>query len=522
MMRWLMLTVMLLGTGGCLKRQFAITFDESVRAEAASGRLVVYLAREGEPGYRLFDPQPMYGVDVADAAPGEVMLIGPGATYFPVPLKNLESGTYRVRAVLDMSRENSSWRREPGNLSSDVIEVELTRHSATYPIELTNVVEARVFEETERVRLIETRSELLSAFRGRDVTLRAGVVLPPGYDPAQSYPTLYVVPGFGGDHFGAFRWAEPREGWEAVVDEAVIVVLDPEGPNGHTLFADSANNGPVGQALVEELIPAIEREVSLIADPSARLLRGHSSGGWSVIWLALTYPEVFGAAWSSAPDPVDFRAFQDIDIYTEVSGYVREIYDRWTRGGPPIRIDYIPSMRRNGEMVLSVRDESWMEAVLGPRHTSGQQWDSWFAVFGPRSEAGEPMAPWLHPTGRMHQRVARQYQAYDIGARVEDDPDAARLLHERVRILVGDEDSFYLNQAVALLAGRLAAHPRQDDDHGWVVFVPGATHGSVLRSPEAAEDSGRHAGPSQAARASELTEVAHGSVSRSTQRLGGA
>lgn len=486
-MRWVLLTVMLLGTGGCLKRQFAVTFDESMRQEAATGRLVVSMAREGEPGYRLSDPQPMYGVDVSDVEPGEAMLVGPGATYFPVPMKNLESGRYRVRAVLDVNRESSTWRREPGNLSSDVIDIELTRRSETYPIALTNVVEARVFEESDRVRLVEVRSELLSAFRDEDVALRAGVVLPPDYDPARRYPTVYVVPGFGGDHFGAFRWVEPSEAWAALCGDAVMVVLDPEGPNGHTLFADSANNGPVGQALVEELIPEIEAQFSLVEEPSGRLLRGHSSGGWSVIWLALTYPDVFGAAWSSAPDPVDFRAFQDIDIYSEVSGYVRETFDEFSLGAPPIRIDSIPSMRRDGRMVLSVRDENWMEAVLGPDNTSGQQWDSWFAVFGPRSEAGEPLAPWSHPTGRMNQRIARQYRPYDISARVDDDPEAARLLHERVRILVGDEDSFYLNQAVGLLAGRLAAHGREDGDRGWIVFVPGATHGSVLRTPEADE-----------------------------------
>ena len=487
MMRWILLTALMLGTGGCLKRQFAITFDESLRDHAATGRLVVYLSRTGEPGYRLSDPQPMYGVDVTDAMPGEVMLVGPGATPFPVPLKNLDSGTYQARAVLDVARESSSWRREPGNLYSDVVQIELTRHNATYPIALTNVVEERVFTETDRVRLIETPSALLSDFRGRDVTLRAGVVLPEGYDPARRYPAVYIVPGFGGDHFGAFRWVDRDDAWSALREDAVIVVLDPEGPNGHTLFADSANNGPVGQALVEELIPAIESSVSLIEAPTARLLRGHSSGGWSVIWLALTYPEVFGAAWSSAPDPVDFRAFQDIDIYADVSGYVREwmIVDRWSREVDYYRVEYIPSMRRDGQMTLRVRDENWMEEVLGPNNTSGQQWDSWFAVFGPRSEAGEPLAPWSHPTGRMNPRIARQYRAYDIGARVEDDPDAARLLRERVRILVGDEDSFYLNQAVELLAGRLSAHPSLEGDHGWIEIVPGATHGSVLRTPEA-------------------------------------
>ncbi len=36
---------------------------------------------------------------------------------------------------------------------------------------------------------------------------------------------------------------------------------------------------------------------------------GHSSGGWSSLWLQIEHPEVFGGVWSLAPDPVDFRDF---------------------------------------------------------------------------------------------------------------------------------------------------------------------------------------------------------------------
>ena len=29
-----------------------------------------------------------------------------------------------------------------------------------------------------------------------------------------------------------------------------------------------------------------------------------------MLWLATEYPHIFGAAWASSPDPVDFRRFQ--------------------------------------------------------------------------------------------------------------------------------------------------------------------------------------------------------------------
>jgi S-formylglutathione hydrolase FrmB len=480
---------------GCLSRTFEVTFDGDVRDAPASGRLVVYLAPagEGEPGYSIRRQFPMFGVDVVDAAPGETMMVSKGATPFVVPAKNLEAGTYRAMGVLDLARQSTSWRREPGNLYSDVVEIELSHRSAAYPIRLTHVVEARAFPESERVREVSVHSERLSSFRREEVVLRAGVVMPRGYDAGRAYPALYVVPGFGGDHFGALGWARRLEGAEPGSDlarlgeSAFVIVLDPDGPNGHTLFADSANNGPAGEALVSELIPEIERRFNLISEPSARMLRGHSSGGWSVVWLALTYPDTFGAAWSLAPDPVDFRAFQDINIYEDAAAYLREQieYDWLTQELQFYDREWVPSMRDDGEVVVTVRNENRMEEVLGPDNASGQQWDSWFAVFGPRNERGHPAALWDHPSGRINRAIARRYVDHDIGLVVEGDPDKARLLRERVRLICGDEDNYYLNQGVALLAERLASVPRRAGDAGYVRIVAGADHGSIADTPEA-------------------------------------
>ena len=43
---------------------------------------------------------------------------------------------------------------------------------------------------------------MLTKFWGRAITMRAGVVLPPGYgkDPKKTYAGVYHVHGFGGDH----------------------------------------------------------------------------------------------------------------------------------------------------------------------------------------------------------------------------------------------------------------------------------------------------------------------------------
>src|SRR3546814_8027326 len=74
----------------------------------------------------------------------------------------------------------------------------------------------------------------------------------------------------------------------------IWVILDHHIATGTHEFADSANNGPWGAALTTEAIPALEAEYRMDARASGRFLNGHSSGGWSTLWLQVAYPKVFG------------------------------------------------------------------------------------------------------------------------------------------------------------------------------------------------------------------------------------
>lgn len=476
-----------------------VGFDASIRAEPASGRLVVYLIRDGArvggppaDGPFWSDPQPMFGVDVSGLAPGGAATIDDGATSFPAPYSSLAPGTYRVQAVMDLHRDDSSWRREPGNLYSEVGTLTVAPGAERPPavrVSLTRVVGPREWPKAPGVELFEVRSKLLSEFHGRDVMLRAGVVAPTGRAPDRRYAAVYEVPGFGGNASGAIGIARSRGRPGAASPARVLagaafwITLDPESGNGHTLFADSANNGPWGRALVEELIPALEAKYPLVPSPEARLLRGHSSGGWSTLWLAVTYPGTFGACWSSSPDPVDFRRFQLPDIYGQKS-----LYARLDAASPPADPAPIPSYRANGAAVMTNRQENLMEEVLGPDNTSGQQWDSWFAVFGPRNAAGDPAALFDPVTGLIDHAVAETYRPYDIADLLRRDPGRlGPVFRERIRLVVGDQDNFYLNEAVALLKAELDRIPEPASPRatpGYVKIIPGKDHGSVFGTPE--------------------------------------
>jgi hypothetical protein len=425
-------------------------------------------------------------------------------------LDHLAAGSYEVQARLDRVREDSNWRRQTGNLYSSGrarLVVEKAGGEASVEVVLDAVTAEPERKADEGVRWFSVRSDLLSKFRGHEVRLRAGVVLPAGYDPSRRYAAVYEVPGFGGDDRDAAGRARGRRSRPTDLDRAAFwVVLNPESPNGHTLFADSANNGPCGRALVEELIPALEKELPLVARPEARLLRGHSSGGWATLWLQTEYPGVFGGCWSSSPDPVDFRRFQVVNIYdqhwfygiplnglrssaaAEAEAAIRKIPQALLPGegmGPERFVSY----RRGGKGIMTVEREARGEDMLGPDNTSGQQWDSWFAVFGPRNAAGHPAALFDPATGLIDREVAAKYRAYDIADRLRKDPGRyAPIFRSRVRLVVGDGDNFFLNEAVALLKHDLEALPEYRDapaGPGFITIVGGGLdHGSIFGSAE--------------------------------------
>jgi enterochelin esterase-like enzyme len=128
-------------------------------------------------------------------------------------------------------------------------------------------------------------SNLLSRFWGRPMSIRAWVILPPGYDtsPNERYPTVYWTHGFGGKlDFILSPGMRIRERMEqGKMPPMIWVMLEESHPGGTHEFADSVNNGPWGAALTGEFLPYIERKYRMDARRDGRFLNGHSSGGWA-------------------------------------------------------------------------------------------------------------------------------------------------------------------------------------------------------------------------------------------------
>lgn len=309
-------------------------------------------------------------------------------------------------------------------------------------------------------------SDLLTAFFGHPVTMRAEILTPDDFDvhAARPYPTIYYVHPFGGTFRPPYRQYEQ---WRAAIARApepfVVVFLDATQPSGHDEFADSANDGPWATALLREFIPALERRFDLDPHASGRFLAGHSSGGWSVLWLQTTYPHTFGGAWAIAPDPVDFHDFLGPDLLAPDANFYTGPHGPW------------PFVRVNG------RDTSTLRAyVRAQGDRSGGQFDSFEAVFSPRGPDGKPERLFDRATGAIDPTVAAYWEAHDdIAARVARDwATLGPALAGKLNIFVGTEDTFHLESSVA----RFARELRALGSDARVTFAPECDHWSIFES----------------------------------------
>lgn len=459
--------------------RISVTFPAVVREQALSGRVLLFLSQSehGEPRRRMnwFAPEPVFAIDVKDLQPGEPVVfspqdfLDPAALAFPEPLGRLEPGTYHAQILIDHDRTRRDFNEGPGNLFTRVMPVELDgMRGGTYDLVADQRVEEPVYEDTDWIKFVRIRSEKLSRFHGREVFLHAAVLLPFGHEaePERRYPVNYVVPGFSGRHDELLRsmsGGDPRGGdWKRgeIPFRGFEVMLDPDMPTGHSVFANSANNGPVGDALVEELIPALESRFRMIAEARARFVSGHSSGGWSSLWLQVTYPDFFGGCWSSAPDPVDFRAFQTMNIYEDANGH-------WTREGYPR-----PVARTRTEPRLNFIQFNHLEYVLG----EGGQLDSFNAVFSPRGADGRPRPLMDKLGGTIDREVALHWLRYDIRLKLQQDwPRLGPKLKGKLHVFGGAWDTFYLEPALH----HLKAFLDPLDHGGYVEILPG-DHGSFM------------------------------------------
>ena len=453
--------------------RFEISFPASVHDQPITGRVYVMITRNAEREPRLqlsqVDGIPFFGRDIDQLAPGEVIGIDQTDLGFPVDsLVDIPAGDYFVQAFVNIYTrypradghvvwmhedqwEGQRWWISPGNLHSEVQHARLdgSRGSLIQLVADQEIPPVTTPPDTEWVKRFRFESPMLSEFWGRPIWLGATVLLPRDYDSETiSYPVLYQQGHFSLNPPLGFRaGTELYDAWVAE-DFPHMIVVTFQHPNPYyddSYAVNSANVGPYGDALLEELIPTVERRFRIIREPYARLLAGGSTGGWEALALQLFHPDFFGGTWCYCPDPVTFSAYEGVDIYTDTNAFYKQ--HEWYRVPTPNIRDPL------GRVRLTVEQKNRFEHVNGTKGRSGRQMDIWSAVFGPVGPDGyyEPLFDKL--TGHISDDVAGYWKEhYDLLAYMERNwSTLGPKILDKLHIYTGDMDTYYLDVGVVLL-----------------------------------------------------------------------
>jgi enterochelin esterase family protein len=144
------------------------------------------------------------------------------------------------------------------------------------------------------------------------------VYLPPGYDPRAKvkYPVLYLLHGYSDS---ANAWTAVGQA-NFILDSLIAAgkakpmivvmtlgygdpgILHPTGDPFHSPAVIANNYAKFQEALLTEVMPAIEREFHVLTGPANTAIAGLSMGGAETLYTGVEHPEKFGyvAAMSSA------------------------------------------------------------------------------------------------------------------------------------------------------------------------------------------------------------------------------
>jgi hypothetical protein len=290
--------------------QFRVTLAPELQTGDLAGRLIVVASTQsGDDQLSTIvdfpDVQPFFGMDVSTWSPGTTRTLrGDDAYGFPLEhLTDLPEGDYYVQAFLNVytqfTRSDGSvvWLHmpcgdgqdaisSPGNLYSAVVPMHLDgQHAGLKQLTLDQMIpypegtspfaenapadtcQQGNYTDSQHLNHIKIQSDLLSKFWGKPMYIGANVLLPMTYDQpgheSERYPVVYSqghwpdggvlrfsetgTTGFSG------YWKDPK------TPQFIVITIRHENPYYDDSYAvNSANLGPYGDAITQELIPYID------------------------------------------------------------------------------------------------------------------------------------------------------------------------------------------------------------------------------------------------------------------------
>jgi S-formylglutathione hydrolase FrmB len=478
---------------------FSISFTKAMSDRAQDGRLLLMLSNNNkeEPRAQISEgltTQLIFGIDVEGMKPGDEIVIDEKAFGFPIQnLEQIPKGEYFIQALINRYEafklktghtvklppdqgEGQQWNNKPGNFYSKPFKVSIDP-SKSENIKIVMDQKIAPVEEpkdSKYIKHIKIQSKLLTEFWGKPMFIGAHVLLPEGFDehPNAHYP-LMVFHGHFPSDFGGFSETPPDPKMDTTdylerfgiygykkfqAQEAfnfykqwtskdfprfLVIEIQHANPYYDDSYAvNSANLGPYGDAIMQELIPQIEKQFRGIGEGWSRFTYGGSTGGWEALAVQMFYPDEFNGCFAACPDPVDFRSYCLVDIYKDKNAYWYE--SDFKKLPKPSHRNYL------GQIQATMQESNHLELALGTKSRSGQQWDIWEAVYSPQGDDGYPKRIFDKLTGDIDHSVAEYWKEhYDLRYILERDwATLGPKLKGKIHIYCGDMDNYYLNDAV--------------------------------------------------------------------------
>src|SRR6202522_1076133 len=480
--------------------RFSVSFPKTQSAEPLDGRLLLILSTDpsAEPRLQISNSartQILFGLDVDTLKPGQSATLDDQAFGYPIRyLHDVPPGDYFVQAVLHkyesfhradgvtvklpMDRgEGQHWQLAPGNLYSKPQKITLRPGGDPVAIVLDQVIPPIPEpKDTQYVRHIKIQSALLTKFWGHPMFLSANVLVPDGFDshPHSHFVLMIFEDDFNDDFHGLSTTAPdpdlkpdysdrfPIDGYKRTQQEEaykcykqwiapnfpryLVAQINHANPYYDDSYAvNSANLGPYGDAIETELIPAIEKTFRGIGQGWARFVYGGSTGGWESLAVQIFYPDHYNGAFVACPDPVDFRGFTNINLYSDKNMFFID--------GPHMRVEQPGERDYLGRTLTTTRQINQYELALGSHGRSGEQFDIWQAVYGPVGKDGYPQTIFDKETGEIDPTTAAYWKEhYDLSAILQKNwSSLGPMLEGKIHVYVGSADTYFLNDGVYYL-----------------------------------------------------------------------
>jgi hypothetical protein len=483
-------------------QKFSVSFPKERSDKPLDGRLLLILSNDPseEPRMQISlasRTQMIFGFDVDGLQPGQFATIDDSAFGYPVRyLHDVKPGEYYMQVVLNRYEtfhradghtvklhmdqgEGQHWNVSPTNLYSKPVKITIGASGSAQPIAVSLDQEIPAIpapKDTKYIRHMRIQSALLTKFWGRPMFLSANILVPEGFDehPSAHFPLAIFEDHFNHD-FEGFRTEPPDpnlkpdfserfhiSGYNRIQQEEeykfyqqwiapkfprlLVAQINHANPYYDDSYAvDSANVGPYGEAIETELIPALEKQFRAIGQGWARFVYGGSTGGWESIAVQMFYPDHYNGAFIACPDPVDFRAYTNVNLYKDKNAFF--IQGPHTEVAQPGYRDYL------GHTIATTQSSNQYELALGTHARSGEQFDIWQAVYGPVGADGYPVQIFDKETGEIDPKVAAYWKEhYDLSDILQRNwATLGPKLRGKLRIYVGSADNYMLNNAVYLI-----------------------------------------------------------------------